>query len=111
MFEAIWGNFITLNNPSISNAIANGAASSDPSAQNPASTWPAYTRAKPGMINLNETGGVPTNVSAFGGTVIEYFEPGLRNDITLVNSTAWENGRGARCDWWGRISAHVPEKI
>ncbi|KAH8680007.1 carboxylesterase type B [Tricladium varicosporioides] len=108
-FQTIWGNFITNNDPSISNAIANGAASSSPNAPNPASNWPAYSRLSPYMINLNETGGVPTNVSLFGNTVIEYFEPGLLNNISLINANTFENGRGARCDWWRSVSADVPE--
>lgn len=63
------------------------------------------------MINLNETGGTPANVSSFGMTVLENLEPGLLNNITLVNAATWENGRGARCDWWRSISADVPEKM
>ncbi|PMD58787.1 alpha/beta-hydrolase [Hyaloscypha bicolor E] len=110
-FQTIWGNFVTLNNPSISNTIANGASAPNPSAPNAASAWPAYTRNNPAMINLNETGGTLTNASSFGLTVLEYFEPGLLNNITLVNAATWENGRGARCDWWRGISADVPEKM
>jgi hypothetical protein len=63
------------------------------------------------MINLNETGGTLTNTSSFGLTVLEYSEPGQLNNITLVNAATWENGRGARCDWWRRIKAGVPEKM
>jgi hypothetical protein len=44
-------------------------------------------------------------------TVLEYVEPGLRNNIMLVDAATCENGRGARCDWWRRISADVPEKM
>jgi hypothetical protein len=63
------------------------------------------------MINLNETGGTLANVtSPFGGPpVLEYVEPGLRNNITLVNAYAFDNNRGARCDYWRTISADVPE--
>jgi type II secretory pathway pseudopilin PulG len=67
-FLAIWGNFTTKNDPSISNAIANGASSPTPNAPNPASHWSTYTRASPNLINLNETGGTPVNVTLpFGG--------------------------------------------
>lgn len=63
------------------------------------------------MINLNEKGGVLTNTTSFVGTpILEYFEPGLQNHITLVNAATFDNNRGARCDWWRSVSANVPEK-
>ena len=63
------------------------------------------------MINLNETGGTPANVTLpFGGPpVLENVEPGLLNNITLLNAYTFENDRGARCDYWRCISADVPE--
>jgi hypothetical protein len=63
------------------------------------------------MINLNETGGTPENVTLpFGGPpVLENVEPGLKNNITLVNAYTFANNRGARCDYWRSISADVPE--
>ncbi|KAF8857961.1 carboxylesterase type B [Acephala macrosclerotiorum] len=110
-FQSIWGNFVTANNPSISNTIANGASSPSPTSPNPASNWPPYSRAVPDMINLNETGGTLANVTLeFGGPpVLEYIEPGLRNNITLLNAYTFENNRGARCDYWRDISADIPE--
>ncbi|KUJ18614.1 alpha/beta-hydrolase [Mollisia scopiformis] len=109
-FQTIWGNFVTKNDPSISNSIANGAASPSPHAPNPASHWPPYSRAAPEFINLNETGGTLANVtSPFGTIVLEYIEPGLKNNITLLNAYTFENDRGVRCDYWRSISANVPE--
>ncbi|KAN0106631.1 alpha/beta-hydrolase [Hyaloscypha variabilis] len=110
-FQTIWGNFITTNNPSISNTIANGASSPSPNSPNPISHWPLYSKASPNMINLNETGGTPANVTLpFGGPpVLENVEPGLLNNITLLNAYTFENNRGARCDYWRSISADVPE--
>lgn len=63
------------------------------------------------MINLNETGGTPANVTTiFGGPpVLEYVEPGLRNNITLVNAYTFDSNRGARCDYWRDIAGDVPE--
>ena len=61
-------------------------------------------------MNLNESGGVPytTNFrSPVNLTALE--EPGLRNNITLVDAYTWEGGRGARCDFWRSIGAVVPE--
>jgi hypothetical protein len=56
--KAIFGNFITKNNPSINSSLAYGAHNpSPPSTANPISSWPAFTLAKQNMINLNESGG------------------------------------------------------
>ncbi|KAF4626147.1 hypothetical protein G7Y89_g12014 [Cudoniella acicularis] len=107
--QTIWGNFITNNNPSITNALANGASSSNPNARNPISSWPLYSSTTPNMINLNETGGVAANVTTFGIVTIEYIEPGLLNNFTLVNAAAFDNRRGARCDFWRQVGADVPE--
>jgi len=111
-FQRILGNFITRDNPSISNAIANGAsAAANTNETNAASDWPAYTLSAPYMMNLNESGGVPfpndnfrtpTNFTAIQG-------PGLLNNITLVDAYTWEGGRGMRCEFWRSISALVPE--
>lgn len=105
----MYGNFIVNNNPSISNAIANGAASTTPSAVNPASSFPAWTDSNPQQLNLNQTGGTPTATNSFGFNVIEYEEPGLQNAITVVNAYTWEGGRGRRCDFWRSMSPWVPQ--
>ena len=100
------GNFITKNNPSIPNAIANGA-SSHSNAPNPASNWPQFgTGQNLQMINFNETGG-HVGVDQFGGTDI--VGPGLKLDITLVNAYTFEGGRGARCNFWKNLGNVVPE--
>ena len=108
-FMRIWGNFITTFNPSISPSIANGASSSDPSAANPASSWPPFTIYQPYQIDLNETGGHLTS-EPFGGTnVTEIAGPGLKNNFSLVNAWTWEAGRGVRCDFWRAMGLLVPE--
>jgi len=104
----IWGNFITQNDPSISNAIANGASSSDPSAANPASAWPPFTLYAPYQLNLNETGGVPFATAEYGVNVTQNQGPGLRNMFELVNAWTWEGGRGQRCDFWRSMAALDP---
>lgn len=111
----IWGNFITQNNPSISQSVAVGSSSTAASSPvNPATNWPAYTNANPYQINLNETGGMPeTTVGVtFAGHPINVtvnVGPGLQNDITLVNAWTWEGGRGVRCDFWRAMGVIVPE--
>lgn len=113
-FMKIFGNFIATGDPSISSAIANGASSAagDNGTANPASTWPAFTVNSPYQINLNQTGGtLYTNVS-FVQPIMNtsyYGEPGLQNDITLVNANTWEAGRGARCELWRSLGVQVPE--
>src|SRR5271168_3583985 len=67
---AIWGNFITTNNPSISAQIANSTSSNASSSgtSNPASDWPPFAIYAPYQINLNETGGNPFSTQAVGST-------------------------------------------
>lgn len=107
----ILGNFIINNDPSISPTIANGVNSTDPSAPNPASTWPRFTAAQPYQINFNQTGGhVVSEISPVPPlvNVNVYKEPGLRNDFRLVDAYAWEGGRGVRCDFWKGVADMVP---
>ncbi|KZF20748.1 alpha/beta-hydrolase [Xylona heveae TC161] len=126
-FMQIWGNFITHNNPSIPNAVANNATSSTASNStssssanntfNPASQWPMYSLAQPYMINLNvtlSTGGMAANmtsISAVPGApnVSVLTGPNVVNDFSLVNAYTWEAGRGIRCDFWRSIGSLVPE--
>ncbi|KAK5225113.1 hypothetical protein LTR47_009716 [Exophiala xenobiotica] len=110
-FRQIWGNFITANNPSISSSVANGASSGNAGSSNDASNWPPFTIYAPYQINLNETGGTPfsTNITQIGHNITEFGQPGLQNDITLVNAWTWEAGRGYRCDFWRSMGAIVPE--
>ncbi|CAI4218847.1 unnamed protein product [Parascedosporium putredinis] len=107
--QRIWGNFVTGSNPSITNAIANGASSSSPSASNPASAWPAWTVSNPQLVNLNQTGGVAyTATSQWGTSVTQFKAPGQLNAISASNADTWEGGRGTRCDFWLGISASIP---
>jgi carboxylesterase type B len=105
----IWGNFVTAGNPSISNAVANGAGSANPSAPNGASNWPKWTLNNPQMLNINQTGGVPYQAPTFWGTnVTQFMEPGLSNALSVVNADTWEGGRGSRCDFWLGLAPHIP---
>jgi len=109
-FMTIWGNFIKINDPSISNEIANGASSNMSSAENPASSWPPFSVYAPYQINLNETGGTSAVVPvAKGVKFTENISPGLSNNFNLVNAYSWEAGRGMRCDFWRSMAALVPE--
>ncbi|RDI77868.1 hypothetical protein Vi05172_g12079 [Venturia inaequalis] len=108
-FMKIWGNFITTNNPSISDKIANGG-SSNSTANNPAIFWPSFNVTMPYQLNLNQSGGVPLSVSL--NSVVNATElvgPTLRNDFRLVNAYTWEGGRGARCNFWRDVGVAVPE--
>lgn len=51
-FQKIWGNFITMNDPSISNAIADGQSTGNMS-MNAASAWPPYSIPTPYQLDLN----------------------------------------------------------
>ncbi|GAB1317111.1 hypothetical protein MFIFM68171_07321 [Madurella fahalii] len=97
------------NNPSIPDAVANGASSANLTASNPASSWPAWTDFKPQMINLNQTGGVPYQTVFGAAPVTQYMNPGLRNNFTQANAYKWELNRGERCDFWKMMGPHVPQ--
>ncbi|KAK0756325.1 hypothetical protein N5P37_011240 [Trichoderma harzianum] len=108
-FRRIWGNFITKGDPSITNAIANGASSSNPNAANGASTWPAWTETSPKQLNLNETGGVPYSFTTqWGVPVTQFQQPGLRNAISVVPADTWEGGRGTRCNFYQTLASSIP---
>lgn len=108
-FMTIWGNFITKNNPSISQAIASGS-NGTVSATSAATNFPPFHIYAPYMLNLNNTGGQPFVFSSPTGTnLTEYGGPGLQNNFTSVNAYTWEGGRGYRCDFWRSVGAIVPE--
>lgn len=105
-FSQIIGNLIIEDDPSIPAAVANGASGSSSS---PASDWPKYSVDQPYQINLNQTGGQLVTTEFLGINLTFYVDPGLKNDIKLVNAYTWEAGRGARCDFWRRKGSLVPE--
>ncbi|KAK0631088.1 Alpha/Beta hydrolase protein [Bombardia bombarda] len=109
-FRQIWGNFVVMGNPSISNAIANGAAAgAESEASNPASIWPRWSQASPKFLNLNQTGGVPYSyVTLWGSTVTQFRQPGMRNAISLAAADTWEGGRSARCDVYKALGPSIP---
>ncbi|EDU40805.1 PnbA Carboxylesterase type B [Pyrenophora tritici-repentis] len=108
-FMTIWGNFITKGNPSIPASVA--AGSNATAKVRAATQWPVYTVPQPYLVNLNQTGGqliqdpsrtiAPVNLTYAMG-------PGLVNEFTLGNAYNWENGRGARCDFWRSVANIIP---
>lgn len=111
--QVSWGNFVRFGDPSWSGSGDDGLGEN----------WPEFSSTKPRMIIFNQTGGTPyeftavqvrndgplTVVGARNKNVTLYSEPGLRNDIRVVDAYTWEGGRGARCDFWRSIAAIVPE--
>lgn len=99
-FRKVWGNFIVNGNPSIDAATAQNAAGIQ---------WPQWQEGQEKQVNLNQTGGVPTQVvTQWGTTVTEFRDPGLRNAINIVNADAWEGGRGARCRFYKNLAPSIP---
>jgi hypothetical protein len=112
MSTAIWGNFITQGDPSISDSIAAGSSSNATTGTNAASEWPVFSVAEPYQLDLNQTGGTPAVGSSelFSPVNTTYFTgPGLMNNFTLANAYTWEDGRGVRCDFWRGVASLVPE--
>ena len=112
-FMAIFGRFVTTDNPSIPAAIATGASNASVAAvPNPASDWPPFSIYAPYQINLNESSTTNDTSIVTVGTrqnLSEPVEPGLVNDFTLVDAYTWEGGRGVRCDFWRAVGEIVPE--
>ncbi|OHF01988.1 acetylcholinesterase [Colletotrichum orchidophilum] len=107
-FRKIWGNFVTANDPSISDEIANGASGGGAAAENGASQWPVWTEEAQKQLNLNQTGGVPYEfVTSWGTRVTQFMAPGQVNDIRVVPADSWEGGRGERCDFWRRLAPSI----
>ena len=104
---AIWGNFVTKDNPSIPNEIANGV-STNSTASNPASNFlPWIQGASPIQLNLNVTGGTAYHKNESGVQITQYRQPGLKNDFKLVDAGLWEGGRGARCRVWQKLAEKI----
>lgn len=109
-FRRIWGNFIVGGDPSLSDAIANGAASSEEApGPNGASAWPVWSEKEPKLLNINETGGVPYDFPTQWGVVVtQFMEPGLRNALAVVPADVWEGGRGDRCEFYRKLAPSIP---
>lgn len=130
-FKTLLGNFIVYDNPSIPLEIAMGASSMNSSSDgNTNSTtsgqpisggqvgagsaaiaaWPPFSLSQPWQIDLNQTGGTPTQVPSIGKVnITEYYPPGVQNSIGLYDAYDWEGGRGIRCDFWRSVGRLVPE--
>ena len=98
------GNFVTVNNPSVPDAIVRTTAPN-----NPLKDWPQYHTKTPYLVNLNQSGGSPEILYTLFGSVTQSIGPGLRNNFTLGNAYEWEGGRGYRCDFWRSMGARVPD--
>ncbi len=103
------GNFVTMDNPSISAQIANGANATNAYASNPATNWPTFNLYAPYQMDLNVTGGTPFQAMPFGAPHNVTELAGATNDFTLVDAYTFEGGRGFRCDFWRSVARIVPE--
>ncbi|CAK7234698.1 hypothetical protein SBRCBS47491_009037 [Sporothrix bragantina] len=98
-FRQLLGGITVRSNPSI---LASTALS--------AFSFPAWTSTSHQLVNLNQTGGVPVEVPEFwGGTSLQYNDPGLQNAFSVADASTWEGGRAARCDFWKTMAAYLPQ--
>jgi hypothetical protein len=98
------GNFIVNDDPSISNALANGLSTGNTSF-NPASEWPNYSIYAPFLLDFNTT---CPSIKIVDG--LPYCTgPGEKNTFRLGDAYTWEGGRGFRCDFWRSLGELVPE--
>jgi hypothetical protein len=114
-FQRIWGNFIRTGKPSISSAIAVGASGNASTGGSGLEDWPTFLGDDGGyrMVNLNQTGGkLETTLAGLAGFQVSvdiYTNPGLSNDLKVVDAWSWEGGRGKRCEFWKEVAGRVPE--
>lgn len=73
--------------------------------------FPTWNPGQPLQLNLNQTGGSPYSGPGFtmrADNVTLYREPGLMNQIGVVDAWTWEGGRGVRCEFWRGVGGIVP---
>ncbi|RYN56074.1 hypothetical protein AA0117_g13280 [Alternaria alternata] len=93
VFRKIWGGFVNAAEPQGLGGLG----------------WPVWTDSQTRrMLNLNTTGGVPfESMQLVGGNITEFMEPGVQNDLSIVDAFEWEGGRGKRCEMWRRVAEKV----
>ncbi|KAF2198193.1 alpha/beta-hydrolase [Delitschia confertaspora ATCC 74209] len=109
--QKIWGNFIVHNSPIVSVTDAKGGMSNAtvPVGRNGNIEWPLWRETHMMMLNLNTTGGVASTAKVNENlSITTYLEPGVTNQISLVDANSWEGGRGERCKWWKEMAEKIP---
>ena len=111
-FQKMWGNFIMHDSPviSVTDASGNATNATVPSDNGNDLLWPTYTTSSTIQMDLNTTGGTVKNIPVtpdFSYNV--RLDPGVTNDLRLVDADTWEGGRGSRCRFWREIAVRVPE--
>ncbi|KAJ0161293.1 Carboxylesterase 1E [Colletotrichum tanaceti] len=108
--QTAWGDFIANGEPTLRGSGSN------------VSVWPQWRAGGAGvahMLNVNVTGGVPTEtISSFDGMVnlqITSYLPGgagdppLQDALDIVDGETWEDGRGERCRLLATLSRWLNE--
>ncbi|KAI0155385.1 alpha/beta-hydrolase [Hypoxylon sp. FL1284] len=115
----VWGNFVVRGDPSLTPAQMDAADSGNVTAGG-SGAWPQWAGV-PGqnwMLNMNMTGGVPTNESyAPAGAPINVtiYEPGddasppMEAAFTMAEGSSWKDGRGERCRLWAELGPWILE--
>jgi carboxylesterase type B len=62
------------------------------------------------QTDFDQTGGQAVVVQAsWGLNVTQYMGPGLEPNIRVVDAWTWEDGRGARCEFWRGLGREIEE--
>lgn len=125
--QMIWGRFIIYDDPTLPadtiksiTTLSNGTTTDDHIAAAGTGVWPPWEaknitgEAGYKMLNLNMTGGHPTQILWSSAdnvkfNITQYVGPGLTAKIDVVDAWSWEGGRGERCEFWAKIGKWVPE--
>lgn len=111
-FQRILGNFIINNTPVISISDAKGemANATVPESTDGDIDWPRWKEDSPVLMNLNTTGGTLVRQTVTDHLAYWLREgSGITNEFGLADATAWEGGRGERCNFWQKVGSRVPQ--
>ncbi|KAI1770660.1 alpha/beta-hydrolase [Hypoxylon cercidicola] len=119
-FQQIWGNFVVNGDPELTLAQTNAVDNGNITAAGSGS-WPQWS-GLPGqnwMLNLNMTGGAPSNKSFnLDGVTVNVTIYGPSEDASsspleavfkISEGTSWEGGRGERCQLWAELGPWILE--
>jgi carboxylesterase type B len=119
-FQQIWGNFITIGEPTLSIAQTNAKDGGNITAAG-TGNWPEWggERHTDFLLNLNMTGGMPvTAPSTVGGKTVNLTSyisstggsyPPLEAEFNVVPGWSWEGRRGKRCQLWVELGQWAME--
>ncbi|KAI9742576.1 MAG: hypothetical protein M1818_003716 [Claussenomyces sp. TS43310] len=111
----IYANLIVNDKPEISTKVTQGDESNTADVSG-AVNWPLYSAESPLMVVVNETNvpyvlnlDEPFNLKKTISAALCPPNPDSKNWFRVANTSSWEGGRGARCNYWQSIAPRLPQ--